>query len=378
MPTTSQSSFSAAKRQSGKLAAYLPIIIVALLALVFGLQVQHKNANTPEELPDFERVILLPTPRALSAFSLLDENGDEFNNESVKDQWNLLFFGFTHCPDICPTTMLALKNVRQRLEAQGKWPDLRVVMVSVDPDRDAPERLKPYVNYFHPEFKGVTGDESAITAFAKELGILFIKNEADADGYYDVDHGVSMILINPQGNYAGVITAPHVESTLETDLALLAEHLDIEAAISDQESNDQGLIQSHADSETGGVDLTSDITISNAWVRAAPPNSPSLSAYLVIENGSAQTLTIHGASSPLFGNIMIHATVIEDGVASMDHLDELSVSAGDKLSFAPMGTHIMLMGGIRELKLNDQIPITLDTNVGDMSFIAIVSEQTPQ
>lgn len=252
MPTTSQSSFSAAKRQSGKLAAYLPIIIVALLALVFGLQVQHKNANTPEELPDFERVILLPTPRALSAFSLLDENGDEFNNESVKDQWNLLFFGFTHCPDICPTTMLALKNVRQRLEAQGKWPDLRVVMVSVDPDRDAPERLKPYVNYFHPEFKGVTGDESAITAFAKELGILFIKNEADADGYYDVDHGVSMILINPQGNYAGVITAPHVESTLETDLALLAEHLDIEAAISDQESNDQGLIQSHADSETGG------------------------------------------------------------------------------------------------------------------------------
>ena len=378
MPTSSQSSFSTARRQSGELAAYLPLIIVAILALVFGLQVQHKNANTPEKLPDFERVILLPTPRALSAFSLLDENGDEFTNTSVKGQWNLLFFGFTHCPDICPTTMLALKNVRQLLEAQGRWPDLNVVMVSVDPDRDAPERLKPYVSYFHPEFKGVTGDEIAITAFAKELGILFIKNEADANGYYDVDHGVSMILINPQGNYAGVITAPHVESTLETDLALLAEHLEIEAAMSVQESNDNELIKPNADSETGGVDLTNDITISNAWVRAAPPNSPSLSAYLVVENDSNQTLTIKGASSPLFGNIMIHATVIEDGVASMDHLDKLSISVGEQLSFEPMATHIMLMGAIRELKLNDLVPITLDTNAGDVSFIAIVSEHAPE
>ena len=163
MPTCSQSSHAYSKvynsrLQTGKLAAYLPLFIVAILALVFGLQVQHKNANTPEELPDFERVLLLPTPRTLSAFSLVDESGNEFNNSALKGQWNLLFFGFTHCPDICPTTMLALKNVRQRLEAKGQWPDLNVVMVSVDPDRDAPERLKPYVNYFHPEFKRVTGD----------------------------------------------------------------------------------------------------------------------------------------------------------------------------------------------------------------------------
>ena len=207
---------------------------------------------------------------------------------------------------------------------------------------------------------------------------MFIKNEDYADGYYDVDHGVSMILVNPQGNYAGVITAPHEEGTLEADLGLLANHLEIEASVSNQEPVDRELNHNGTGSQRNGVDLSREITISNAWVRAAPPNSPSLSAYFVIENGSDQTLTILGASSPLFGNTMIHATIVEDGVASMDHLDELSVTAGEQLVLAPMGTHIMLMAAIREHKLGEQIPITLDTNAGEMRFIAVVAEQSPE
>ena len=107
---TSQSSFSAARRQSGELAAYLPLIIVALLALVFGLQVQHKNANTPEELPDFERVILLPTPRALSAFSLLDENGDEFTNDVCQRPMELAVFWVYSLPGHMPNDNAGTKE----------------------------------------------------------------------------------------------------------------------------------------------------------------------------------------------------------------------------------------------------------------------------
>ncbi len=363
---------------SGRLSAYLPLVLVAAIALAIGLWVQQQQAHAPNDVPDFERIILLPTPRIISDFALTDEAGQVFDKAALQGQWNLLFFGFTHCPDICPTTMLTLKNVRQKLEAQQQWPNLRVIMVSVDPDRDTPERLAPYVQYFHPEFKGVTGAVEGITNFAKELGILFVKNATDADGYYDVDHSVSMILINPQGHYAGVITAPHEAKSLEVDLAKLATY--IQAQPMDVSSSDQTekVTEASASLPRYVANLDQSVFVANAWVRAAPANSPALSAYLELSNTTDQALNIVGASSPLFDNVMIHATVIEDGVASMNHLDELTVAAKSSTSFVPMGQHIMLMGASRTLKLNDAVPITLHTDTGDINFVALVAEQAPE
>lgn len=363
---------------AGRLSAYLPLVIVAAIALSIGLLVQQQQADKPKPLPNFERVILLPTPRIISDFTLTDEAGQDFSNEELKGQWNLLFFGFTHCPDICPTTLLTLKTVRQRLEAQQQWPNLRVIMVTVDPERDTPERLSPYVRYFHPEFKGVTGATDTLTEFAKELGILFIKNEADADGYYDVDHSVSMILVNPQGNYAGVITAPHEAKSLEADLAMLAAYLDAQPLTANGPANSEQSPEASPDFRPNAADLEQTVTVADAWVRAAPANSTALSAYFELNNHAAKALNIVGASSPLFDNVMIHATIIEDGVASMNHLDELTVAAEASTSFAPMGQHIMLMGAARTLKLNDAVPITLHTDAGDINFVALVAEQAPQ
>ncbi len=363
-------------RQTGKLSTYLPFLIVAILALTIGLMLQQKKANAPIEFPEFERTILFDTPRIISDFSLLDENGEAFDKSSLQGQWNLLFFGFTHCPDVCPSTLLALKNVRQKLEAKNLWPDLNVVMVSVDPDRDAPERLKPYVSYFHPEFKGVTGDEDAITAFAKELGILFIKKEADANGYYDVDHGVSMILLNPEGHYAGVLTAPHTEAVLESDLSKLSEFFDIANTSSNANNANQSSSSSQATEPS--VSTTEAIQVTGQWVRAAPPNSPALAAYLTVENNADEPLKILGASSPMFERVMIHATVVENGIAGMRHIEEILVPAQQSSQLAPMGTHVMLMRPRHSIKLRDQIPITLTTNQGDVSFIAFVLDQAPE
>jgi hypothetical protein len=161
-------------------------------------------------------------------------------------------------------------------------------------------------------------------------------------------------------------------------LSLLADYLDIKSLTSAPTSaqvTPESVFTADANTPSS---LVMDIDISNPWIRAAPPNSPTLSAYLTIENNSTETLILHGVSSPLFENIMIHSTVIENDVASMQHLDNLKVEMDSRTHFEPMGNHLMLMGAMRELNLNDQVPLTLQTNIGNISFIARVLEQAPE
>ena len=157
----------------GKASVFL-MVAVAVTALLIGVMWQSRSAFEAQQPPEFERLILLPTPRAISPVTLLNHRREAVDLETFKGRWSLLFFGFTHCPAICPTTLLALKTARAQLEQQGRWPKLEIAMVTVDPERDTSERLAQYVPFFHPEFTGITGDETDITEFAKEVGILLI------------------------------------------------------------------------------------------------------------------------------------------------------------------------------------------------------------
>lgn len=118
----------------------------------------------------------------------------------------MLFFGFTHCPDICPTTMSFLADLHRQLEST-EAADTRVVMVTVDPARDTPEVLASYVPYFHPDFVGVTGEFMEIMGFARTFNAPFRKVTAE-DGSYQVDHSANVVLINPRGDYHGFFRAP--------------------------------------------------------------------------------------------------------------------------------------------------------------------------
>ena len=151
-------------------------------------------------------LFLFDTPREVGSFSLIDHTGAPFTADRLKGHWTLLFFGFTHCPDICPTTLSDLAELKQQL--QGTEADETVVvMLSVDPARDTPERLSQYVPYFHPDFLGVTGAFESILSVTQRLNAPFRKVIA-SDGSYQMEHSANVALMNPRGDYHGFFRAP--------------------------------------------------------------------------------------------------------------------------------------------------------------------------
>jgi len=351
---------------------YFLFILVAIVAIGSGLLVQTSKAP-PAKLPEFQKLIL-PKKKPLVSVEFIDHKGHEFGIEKFKDKWSILFFGFTNCPDICPTTMQTLKQVKAKLEKAGVWHNYQVIMVSVDPERDTTERLSNYVPYFDPEFIGLSGSIESTTSFAKNLGIVFFKSSETINGGYDVDHGAAISLINPQGQYAGVLSAPHIEATISQDLIDLANYNGVKP-INTASKPKQKII---AEAATDSVSTTPALTFSNAWIRPAPPGVQSMAAYFDLANNTDQDIVIGESNSSKFAMTMIHTTEFEDGVASMEHLDELRIPANSKVSLSPLGIHIMLMRPSQELALGDIAEITLVDQDGVNYSHTVTVKQQPR
>ncbi len=182
------------------------LLLIGVIVAGFVYQVQKPRVMTPSELK-INGAFMFDTPRALPAFELADHRGEPFTDDSLEGQWTLVFFGFTYCPDICPTTMAFLARFMGELEGLPEYDDTRVVMVSVDPARDTPQRLAEYVPYFDPGFTGVTGEFLDIHRFATALNTPFRKVPGDDENYL-VDHSANVVLINPRGDYHGFFKAP--------------------------------------------------------------------------------------------------------------------------------------------------------------------------
>ena len=178
-------------------------LAMMLAGVIVALQLQQ-----PPPAPALQQATLMPTPKPLQPFSLIDDDGKPFDGPRLKNQWHLVFFGYTHCPDICPTALSDL-NATVKLIARETpaAPTPQVVFVSVDPERDTPQRLKSYVPYFNPDFTGVTGDFLDIHRFATALNTPFRKVPGQ-DENYQVDHSANVVLINPRGDYHGFFKAP--------------------------------------------------------------------------------------------------------------------------------------------------------------------------
>ncbi|MGE0029629.1 MAG: SCO family protein [Steroidobacteraceae bacterium] len=160
----------------------------------------------------------LATPRAIGAFRLADQQGREFTRDALRGGWSLVFAGFTHCPDACPTTLAMLNAMDERLRAGGGA--IQVVFLSVDPERDTAERLAGYVGHFNPRFVAVTGARAEIDALCRDLGIAYVRNPG-AGGDYTVDHSTALVLIDPRARVAGYFQPPHDAGALAADLAAL-------------------------------------------------------------------------------------------------------------------------------------------------------------
>ncbi|MGQ0384859.1 MAG: SCO family protein [Gammaproteobacteria bacterium] len=158
----------------------------------------------------------LDAPRTLADFALMDPAGGAFTRDDLRGRWTLLFAGFTHCPDICPMTLAQFAEIRRQVPEAS----LQLLFLSVDPDRDTPERIGRYLAHFGPGLAGATGAQEAVDAFAAQLGLAHVKIPG-ADGQYTVDHSAALVLIDPEARVAGYFTPPHDTMSLVADLARL-------------------------------------------------------------------------------------------------------------------------------------------------------------
>jgi len=187
------------------------LTIVAVLAFIlvvvagFVHRIGQPRLMSTTEL-QANGLYLMDPPRELSEFAFRDHRGEAFTPEDFSGAWTLVFFGFTHCPDICPTTMAFLDQFVASLEGT-EAEDTEVVMVTVDPARDTVDALGTYVPYFNADFTGVTGEFLDLFRFATELNTPFRKVPGQGDDY-QVDHSANVVLINPRGHYHGFFKAP--------------------------------------------------------------------------------------------------------------------------------------------------------------------------
>ena len=203
--------------------AKLLLPLASVLALLIGLWSARQLLQPPAALPTLASGTALPTPRPLTPFTLTDHHGQPFDLARLKGAWTLLFFGYTHCPDVCPTTLATLNSVVKKIaEAGPQRVPVRVVFISVDPERDTVQHLAEYVPYFNKDFLGVTGTPAQLDAFTAQLNILHMRSsETAADGGYTVDHTASILLIDPQARFSAIFSPPHVATTLAKDFLSL-------------------------------------------------------------------------------------------------------------------------------------------------------------
>lgn len=203
------------------------LLLVVALAAGAGLVTAQRVWRTPEaQAPALRAVRLFEPARVLPAFSLRQSDGTPLVPGELRGHWTLVFLGFTHCPDICPTTLAELA------QAQKRWEDLpdstrpRVLFVSVDPDRDSPDRVGEYAHAFHRDTLAATADIPALEAFTRSLSLVFAKvppdDGAPADAY-SVDHSAAMALLDPQGRMAGLVQPPFDSVAIAADLRTLTQ-----------------------------------------------------------------------------------------------------------------------------------------------------------
>lgn len=185
----------------------LLIAIAATVSLVGGYYLGNLASNKKVEL---KTATVIPDPRPLQDFTLVDFNQEAFTLEQLKGQWSLIFFGYTNCPDICPMALTSMVEVNKAL---SKEPDIasqvQTVFISVDPERDTPQHLKDYVSFFNPDFLAATGEDAELRALTKQLALSYKIHQADDKGNYLVDHSAWLIVINPAGQFHAVISGSH-------------------------------------------------------------------------------------------------------------------------------------------------------------------------
>jgi protein SCO1/2 len=198
----------------------LPIwlILVAAIAAGAGLWLNQRYFSAAPA-PVLQNAVLYPAPRSVPEFHLDQANGQPLDLAFWHGHWNIVYFGYTSCPDVCPTTLAVFKQAWNELGVLKE--KVRFDFVSVDPQRDAPEQLAKYVAFFSPDFIAATGSDEELTKLTRALGLMYART-TDANGAVQVDHSGSAVIVDPHGRLVGMFRPPFTAGQIAADLTTLS------------------------------------------------------------------------------------------------------------------------------------------------------------
>lgn len=196
------------------------LVVAAAFAVALGLWLGQRffAGSAP---PKLENAVLYPSPRPIPDFHLTQADGQALTLADWRGHWTVVYFGYTHCPDVCPTTLATFKQVWKDLGARGLADKLRFDFISVDPQRDTPDVLRRYVDYFDPTFIAATGVDEQLQPLTRALGLTYSRT-TDANGKIEVGHSAAAIIVDPHGREAGIFRPPFVAKAIADDLAALS------------------------------------------------------------------------------------------------------------------------------------------------------------
>jgi len=312
-----------------------------LIAVVLGTAMAAgiwMAMNIQRTVPVPTTATVLPSPVDLPMFSLLDHEGQSIDQNIFVGQWDLVFFGFTTCPDICPLTLQTLSAARRQLKAIGQAPLPRIVLVSVDPERDTPAVLAKYIAAYGDTTLGITGELDELRKLTGGLGIFFEKNTG-VDGSYSVDHSTVVIVVDPAGRFHSLFSGPHVIENFVHDLALIM---------------------------ASSAEFKPPLVASNIEIIQPPPGASVGAGYMTLTNNSDAVILITRVTSPQYGAVTLHQTSVEENVARMRAVAELTIPPGESVHLKPGGMHLMLMQ-----QRHDVDTVTLNFHAQDKLVLSI-------
>src|SRR5882672_7408999 len=211
-----------AKKISLKFSVMMTTVVLAAM-LVWLAAAYRENGSRAILLPD-QVMTLFPDPKPLTAFAFTDHENRVFDLLRLKGKWSFLFFGYAHCPDICPTTLAILARAHENIvKSTVGAKDVQFVFISVDPNRDTAGKLRQYVTYFDTTFLGVTGDNAQLGNLAGQLGAAYQVAITPGLENYPVYHSAAVFLVDPRARYHAVFAPPLDAEGISRRLEVLRE-----------------------------------------------------------------------------------------------------------------------------------------------------------
>lgn len=205
------------------------IILIIGIALAIGIWRDNQEYSPNETAKMFTALplsvgTLLPQAHKLPEFSFTDMNGKPFTNDALKNHWSFLFFGYSHCPDVCPTTLGTLSQIQQRI---GSGANVQFLFITIDPEHDSPEQLKTFLQQqkFQPtNFIGLTGDKTKIKTLANIIGIHVQEGQNKDITTEHIEHGGAILLVNPEGKLTAIFTSTDKPNAIVKDFKDIVHH----------------------------------------------------------------------------------------------------------------------------------------------------------